>query len=140
MSRARTVVEVGALAPLDAKAAKVLGGGVHWTPSIKNPANYVREEEGVLPIRPVPLATINSAQFEDLTGKRFGRFVVKGLGVLTKPARWVVRCDCGAYEHRKTNALKTLPADRLCCSHCDYLQELKAGHIPNRGPFNKDIE
>lgn len=134
----RTVVEVGALAPLDAKTAKVLGGGVHWRPEVKAPPNYVREEEGTLPTRPIPPETRLSPSFEDLTGRRFGSLVVKGLGLLSKPARWVVRCDCGAYEHRKTIALRSLSPERLCCSHCDYLRELKAGRITNRGPFNKD--
>ena len=131
----RTVVEVAALAPLDAKTARVLGGGEHWVPKIVCRPNYVREEEGTLPTRPVP------PDLEDLTGRRIGRFVVKGLG-LKRPgdgkAVWVVRCDCGAYEHRTSRTLKKGDTGRTMCSHCDYLAELKAGRVPNRGPFNKD--
>ena len=131
----RTVVEVGALAPLDAKSARVLGGGIHWTPKLVQPDNYVREEEGALPTRrPLPGSL-------DLTGQRFGKFFVKGLSATAKqgntPAAWVVRCDCGAYEHRKAKALRSMPSDKLHCSHCEYLAELKAGRVPNRGPFNK---
>jgi hypothetical protein len=130
----RTVIEVGALSPQGVTAAKVLGKGVHWKPMLHVPAGFVREEEGTLPTRPIPFSM---KAHEDLTGKRFGKFVVKGLGIPSKPARWVVRCDCGAYEHRKTNALLTIPVERSQCSHCDYLTELKLGLVPNRGPFNK---
>ena len=136
----RSIVEVAALAPLDAKAAKVLGGGAKWKPFFaeKPTTGFVREEEGILPTRPVP-----STMGFDLTGQRFGRFIVKGLAPKkdsNSPAAWVVRCDCGAYEHRKTKALRTLPADQLLCSHCHHLVEIRAGRHARTGPFNKDIE
>lgn len=135
--RKRTVVEVGALAPLDAKSARVLGGGVHWEPEKKQSPVFVREVEGVLPFK-VIRPWIGSAP--DITGQRFGRLVVKGLSTTQNPkkrATWVVRCDCGAWEHRKYRTLTKPAGDMgLMCSHCEYLELLRAGKI-NRSPLRK---
>jgi hypothetical protein len=139
MSGKRTVVEIGALAPLDAKAAKVLGGGEHWKPLRKYDPRFVREEEGALAFTPF------TTGHGDITGQRFGRLVVKGLSVIQnkkKPANWVVRCDCGAYEHRKRKALVN-PAgirEARMCRQCVYLEDIRAGRHKRVGPFNKDIE
>lgn len=137
----RTVVEVGALTPLDGKAARVLGGGVHWTPELArhNDPSFVREEEGALKAR-----RGNHTNF-DISGQRFGQLVVMGLGPKRpnskcgkrKAAVWVVRCDCGAYEHRRVRSLREGTEDDLCCSHCFYLKQVKRGLHPQVGPFNK---
>lgn len=86
------------------------------------------------PMRPIP------PDAPSLLGLRVGRLRVVGLldaepkrreMGLSKPAkgaRWVVRCDCGAYEARKSKTLtdpKNIP--RLMCSHCDYVSQLVGG-------------
>ena len=40
-----------------------------------------------------------------LVGVRFGRFVVVGLHAEIRGA-WVVRCDCGDYETRRSRAIR----------------------------------
>lgn len=136
MAERKTLAEVAAGAPVNAQSARVLGRGVHWKPALELAPTYVRDEQGVPEIRkPVPGAL-------DLTGHRFGRLVVKGLGAKKPvseykktrkksegkmagkvPAAWVVRCDCGAYEHRKSKALRSGAA--VMCSHCAYLEAIK---------------
>ena len=114
-------------APLDKTAGTVVGKGVHWTPSeLKLPPGYVRRET------PLPTKRFTGPQSESLIGKRFGKLVVKGPAAELKANKmgvaWVVRCDCGAYEHRRTRGLKRTEPTRLHCSHCDYLHEIKAGN------------
>ena len=59
----------------------------------------------------------------DLTGVKVGRFTVIGLSMLL--GRWVVRCQCGNYEHRRSKAITNpkAPGDR--CSECWNLAYLK---------------
>lgn len=54
---------------------------------------------------------------EDLTGHRQGRFSVVGFAAGVK-ARWVVKCDCGFFEIRSTQALKNPNNGKDCCSEC----------------------
>jgi len=133
----RTVIEVGALAPQGVTAAKVLGKGVNWTPEKKEAPTFVREIEGTLPFKIVRPWT---GYAPDITGQRFGRLVVKGLSTVQNPkkkATWVVRCDCGAWEHRKYRTLAKPAGDAgIMCSHCEYLELVKAGKI-NRSPLRK---
>lgn len=114
-------------APLDKTAGTVVSKGIHWTPSeIHLPHGYVRKET------PLPTKRFTGPQDQSLIGKRFGKLVVKGPAAEMKAnnmgVAWVVRCDCGAYEHRRTRSLKRTEHSRLHCSHCDYLHELKAGN------------
>lgn len=73
-----------------------------------------------LPTRPVV------GNMPQLVGTRFGRFTVVGLGLrkrerkgeANKPAAWVVRCDCGNYEHRTAKAIRN-PANHIDrCQDC----------------------
>ena len=58
----------------------------------------------------------------DLTGKRFGRFVVIGYTHYSS-GRWVVRCDCGTYEIRRSIGLKNL--NRALCCKCQQIERIK---------------
>lgn len=118
------------LAPLDAKAAMVVSQkGAHWTPDLKSETK-VRSD--------CPLATkaFPGLQKDDRTGQRHGRMVVIGYaaeqcGARGAGARWVVRCVCGTYEHRRRAGMRCDTPERpSMCSHCDYLRELKAGLKP----------
>lgn len=118
--------------PVNSGARRVLGGGAHWKPKTGVDKTFVREEVGTLPTRPVPLAT----KPHDLTGKTFGQLTVKGLGLKKKgnaSAAWVVRCSCGAWEHRKSKAL-TNPGDPalLACRDCCAMIEIRRGNRPAR--------
>jgi hypothetical protein len=67
--------------------------------------------------------------FEDFTGRRIGRLTVVGRsGKKDRGTRWLVRCDCGRYEGRRTKTLKNLRSDR--CSECDRLDQIRKGLKP----------
>jgi len=115
------------LFPVDGTARRVLGKGVEWAPNLKEQKGYVRNETAPPPMRKVVPGNL------DLTGQRFGRLVVLGLGATKnqkcghpQAAAWVVRCDCGAFEHRTAKALrKPGDPDRHMCLHCTRLEYLK---------------
>lgn len=77
---------------------------------------------------PLPTRPIDSDP--QLAGIRFGYFTVIGLGLLKrdrnrgnpKPAAWVVRCDCGNYEHRTARAIRN-PSNHVDrCQACRQVQ------------------
>lgn len=72
-----------------------------------------------------PPAAIQRDVIAKLIGAKRGRLTVIGYAKDQNPnpkasARWVVRCDCGAYEHR-TRILRWLefPGDDMCRSCMD---------------------
>lgn len=73
---------------------------------------------------PNPCERGNSS-FTDLTGYKFGRFTVVGLCKHAIPAKWVVRCVCGAYSTRKAKAIKNPNNSLDRCEHCRHLAHLK---------------
>lgn len=121
---------VVASAPANATAAVVTAGSrTHYESSRKVVPEHVHTD-----IRP-PLKDLRRldrnarATAVALVGKRIGRLTVIGIreepkrftGGTKRKARWVVRCDCGRYEHRLAKALREpkLP-DRAMCSECLY--------------------
>ena len=95
--------------PINKTAALVTGKGTHFDPVIK-PSCYATTD--IRPrLRPVPKNTL------DLTGVRFGRFVVVGLPADLND-RWVVKCDCGNYEHRRAKAIRNLANNVDRCNVC----------------------
>jgi hypothetical protein len=76
-------------------------------------------------LRPVPA----DSTFKDYTGQSFGQFTV--VGVLAKHGldkgkpRWVVRCACGHYEARKSQAIYNPNNQDDCCVHCRHVQYLR---------------
>jgi hypothetical protein len=125
MSRQTDFDQLSSSAPVNRSSAMVTSGGVHWEPgkqSVGKAPGYIRSDTP-LPTQPWPH---NAPR---LAGKRFGRFTVVGYGGRSAhAARYVVRCDCGAYEHRRMKALQG-DVSRLMCAHCDYLEQLKLGKI-----------
>jgi hypothetical protein len=121
--------------PIDMNAARVTGRGIHWDSSEK-PNPHARRWEAFPShlIRPMPTT---AATFEDLTGRRVGRFTVVGyLGKLNrkKKAVWLCRCTCGAFESRGAAAITNVdrnPNDS--CMSCRYLERVKAGQ--GNSPF-----
>ena len=107
--------------PIDRVAARVIRAAKAadlWAPQPKQKANFAESSE-VLRTAPLPHGARN--ELFTLAGKRRGRMVIvgyaaeQGTGV---SAKWVVRCDCGRYEHR-TRIFRWLGTDatdlcRLC--------------------------
>src|ERR1700748_451152 len=90
--------------PVDRAAARVIGCGVEYEPDKK----IVRLHWSAPPatIAVAPFKALNPL-FDDLTGLVVGRMKVIGyLGKIkkNKPALWLVRCNCGDYEARKSKA------------------------------------
>lgn len=117
------------LAPINRVAKKVTQRGTHWEPKIPP-----TEVFSVLPL-PTRRVTGNGI---DLTGMSFGRLTVVGLAALASkgPARWVVRCACGSYSHRKAKVLQSPEAHRTAkmCKRCDLVEKLRrdSGNWPDR--------
>lgn len=114
---------------MNATAARVTGKGEHWEP---RKAQLLTDgevfSENVLPCLPMPPETPISA------GQRFGRLVVKGYaGKGPNGAKYVVRCDCGNWCHRKMKGLRT-PRNQMC-PVCNYAEEVKAGTHPGKAAW-----
>lgn len=97
--------------------------GEHWEAKI-NPA---AQQHWDAP--PPPLACKPATQPE-LSGHRFGRFVVLRFhGATSKknpePA-WLVRCSCGDYETRRTKTILKAADPDDCCLKCKALRTLQA--------------
>lgn len=116
-------------APLNRDAAVARDAcGVAYTPAIADDDNVIRSD--------TPLPVRKPSKGTDLSGKRCNRLVVQGLyAVEGKSNRWVVRCDCGAYETRRATSLNNPAyAATAMCSHCDHLEQLRRGLKP-KGPM-----
>lgn len=116
-----------ASAPLNRTAATVTSEGERYTPAKKVTQNHWTAPPRIARTLPSP-----GPSFTNLTGTRFGRFVVLGLWEPDRPRgknalpMWVVRCACGDYETRTTRAIRN-PAnqDDRCqlCRHTAFLQK-----------------
>ena len=68
-----------------------------------------------------------------LEGREFGAGmrVVRYHGKRSNGARWLVRCACGDYELRATQAIQTAQADHAC-QKCNHTRHLRWASDPNR--------
>lgn len=71
----------------------------------------------------------------DLTGVKFGKFVVVGLLYFDRfkqkrkknnPARWVCKCECGRFEARHAKTIKKDASENDRCQECFNVDVLKA--------------
>lgn len=106
--------------PIDKQAARVIRKARPedvWIPKIKE-TEHQRHSQNVLPTAPIPRA---ASQMKEVLGKRRDRLTVVGYAKeqnSRKPAKWVVRCDCGNFEHR-SSILRWLGTDaRDMCLEC----------------------
>lgn len=88
--------------PLNSTAGRVTSKGTHYTPEIEFGTH--KHFDAPPPMKRVP------SDAEDLTGRKFGRLTVVGLGDTKRGngsvgGSWVVRCACGDYEHRRRKAI-----------------------------------
>lgn len=121
--------------PNGATAGRVTSRGTHWTPAEQPHENYLRwsTPPALMPWRrDLPNSPPN------LIGKRLGRLAVVGLLNGTAAGRkthyrWVVRCNCGTYEVRKTRFLVQLEREPFAddrgatpdrCHDCQQLQKI----------------
>lgn len=111
-----------------------------WSPMPK------RVDKGVNPgdiLRTAPVPK-NSQGIAAVIGKRRDRMTVIGYaadqGSKAKPARWVVRCDCGNFEHRRSvlKWLSTKAPDM--CRECRDRSFKKTGCWPGTGLKPERVE
>lgn len=103
--------------PIDRTTARAMSGGESYETPESAFADYVHSDTP-LPIAPVPSNAAN------IVGRRFGTMIVVGYAATQNPnknATWVVRCNCGAFEHRKARATNN-PHD--CCRVCTHRKQL----------------
>ena len=117
--------EVPKLHPVDKQAAIVTSRGVRFRPRKQIFHLHMEWRDVPLPTSPYP-SRGNPLVLP--VGFRAGRLVVVGYGRTTsgKGARWVVRCDCGAYGHQRYKWLTSEAAKtKAMCPACDHLAELR---------------
>jgi hypothetical protein len=118
------------LDPIDKKAALVTSDQkkMHYWANIKL-------NQQIFEFRP-PTRKFCGPKKHDLTGKRQGRLYIEGIfiGQPKKQNRtkggsiWVVRCDCGKYEFRRTRSLKNPNNAKDCCQYCRKIYEMKRSY------------
>ena len=100
--------------PIDGNAARVARKGIDYRPDKK-----VTTLDSAYPIE----AQTPPPQSEDLTGVKFGRFVV--VGYYAKGGKWVCKCSCGRYAIRRTKAIFNKENTQDRCQYCRQLAFLK---------------
>lgn len=114
--------DIHARAPVDRVAVRVvLFAGEHFDPRKKVLTN---DSEMPLKIAGITKAMRLCPTFEDLTGKRFGRFTVLGIAEDFN-GQWVVRCDCGRYSTRRKKSVLNPKNTQDRCEHCRHLVYLR---------------
>lgn len=138
-------VDMNAVAPLlpgDKVAGRVASRGEHF--DFAAPDTHFHSDVPPLLRAATPLER-SHPNFTDWTGTAIGRIKVLGLDA-DKPnghKRWVVRCVCGSYEHRKSKYIKhcvegRLPAHDAMCAWCGKTQKLQLGiGVKRDGPLVK---
>lgn len=124
--------------PIDRVAARVVrkaGHGCTWDPEPK--PSPCRTESGEI-LRTAALPVSAPKDLLRLIGARRGRMQIMGYALeqsANKPhgARWVVRCDCGRYEHR-TRIMRWLQGvTEDMCRLCLHRNDLKSKSSNDRG-------
>lgn len=103
--------------PVDRTALRVVMPGIHYDlPDGTIPDHHVHSSTP-LPIRKITKQMKGCRGFSDLTGHKQGRLTVIGLS-MGIGGRWVVRCQCGAYEVRSSKSLMNPKNDSDRCFAC----------------------
>lgn len=112
--------------PIDKTAAKVTSKGPDYSLSNYKPENEV---DSVLPY-PCLSCPIG---VHDLKGEKWGRIQVIGFHSTRRSGRakkvvsekWVVKCACGMYSIRTSQAIKRKSNPDECCGRCNYLKIIR---------------
>lgn len=115
---------IASKAPVDRVAAIVTSKGYRYIPDKKTGPNHWETCPEMRRYRRVAGGCTN------LTGVRFGRFVVVGLyagktGNGESTSVWVCRCACGRFETRTARVVKNGKDNDDCCDMCRHLKYLK---------------
>ena len=130
--------------PIDRVAARVVRPAKPenlWRPMPKE-VPHITPVGAVLATAPIPWSALKSTpKLRDLVGKRRDRMAVVGYaadqGSQKQSARWVVRCDCGNYEHR-TQVFRWLgTASPDMCRECRNRAYKLRGEWNSRGPAER---
>lgn len=120
--------------PADAAAARVTSPGRSEREVGPKPQKQVVESDFFLPFAPL---THRERRIAGVP-RCVGRLTVMGLAPSTPKrngARYVVRCGCGRWEHRKAKVLKAPETGELnrMCRRCAYTEHLrwKSNHSPS---------
>lgn len=128
--------DIHARVPVDRLSARVIAQGVHFEPEKQVTANDSETPHRIVTdLRHL----LQQPWFEDLTGRRVGRFTVIGLAADFK-GRWVVRCDCGTYSTRRAKAIRNPENGQDRCEHCRHLAYLKRSDYRQQTGLDKDIK
>lgn len=128
--------DIHARAPIDRVAVRVVMFlGEHF-----NPDKIVLTNDSETAHRVIRFSKAMrcNPSFDDLTGKRVGRFTVMGLAQDFKGS-WVVRCDCGRYSTRKKKSLTNHENVQDRCEHCRHLAFLQRDEVLRRTMKDADI-
>ncbi len=116
----RSSVDFNALitsTPINKTAALVTSKGFEYVP---DKSIIVKERDA-----PFDIVKINKGEI-DLSGIRFGRFLVVGRTQLGKRyALWSCRCDCGTFAVRRAKAINNQNNKKDRCEKCRHLSYLK---------------
>lgn len=113
---------IAASAPINRNAALSTGRGESWAPSVQ----LQNTSDTVPPLRKPSREARANPNFQDLTGRTFGRLTVLGIHAeraKSGGARWVCRCRCGQYAQFRARTL--LDGDQDRCGACDYTRQLR---------------
>jgi len=118
--------------PVNQAAARTMGRGVHFESK-----KVIAQRHWAAPPKTIPASQVTdpAGTFIDLSGIKFGRFVV--IGYLGKPkghSLWLVRCACGDYESRKSKAIRNPDNHGDRCDNCRQLAFLKRREAYLRNP------
>lgn len=115
---------IAASSPQNATAARVTSRGEIYDPVVQ----YSNHWHSDAPPKMRPIPDRSFATCSDMLGRRQGRLTVIGLAAEynpSKPARWVVRCDCGDYETRNARAIRNELNSEDRCQKCHHLRKVK---------------
>lgn len=119
------------MTPINKLAVRVVSKGTEYSPALK-PGTEVEQKT------PFPIRELREVprDLRHLVGYRFGRLTVMGFSYIR--ARWSVRCSCGMYCIRTTQAIRNPRNINDACRTCGaMLQRLRRDHFARTG---KDID
>ena len=109
--------------PINKTAAIVVGKSDEF---VSKKVILTNDSDFPIQIRPIDSLTSKSQGFVDLTGVKFGRFIVIGLSKQFSQ-HWVVRCCCGRYTTRRAKSIKNTNNTKDCCEMCRQTNYFRSG-------------
>ncbi len=108
--------------PVDKKAALVTGRGSSYT--------HLTSGQHALEWKVPPVGEMPYPGVPDLRGRKFGRFTVMYFfrthrKKKSKRQLWIVRCTCGVYSYRSSNAIQNPANNADACVQCSHLIYLR---------------